>query len=257
MTIPTTFAAATSATGAQLDTNFQFVGAYSVQPCTVTGTNALTITLSANTVALTSYAQGLVFSAVATGSNTGATTAQLGSLTALNVYRDSTSGPVALTGGEIVIGNYILLIYDAALNSGAGGFHLISTPPTAAQVLNQVSTTQGAIAYRGASGWVALNPGIAGQVLETGGASANPAWANFSAGATAGATSSISVTASPFTYTAGSQYETVYISGGTVSNVAVASTTVFAATGCTVRLAPGKSVVVTYSVAPTMAKTVD
>lgn len=257
MTIPTTFAAATSATGAQLDANFQFVGAYSVQPCTLTGTNAQTITLGANAVAISSYAQGLVFAGVATGTNTTVTTAQLGSLAALNVYRDSPSGPVALTGGEIATGNYILFIYDAALNSGAGGFHLVSTPPTVAQILNQVSTTQGAIVYRGASTWTALAPGSVGQILETGGAAASPAWVNFSVGGTAGVTSTITVTASPFTYTAGSQYETVYISGGTVSNVAVNGTNVFAATGCTVRLAPGKAVVVTYTVAPTMAKTLD
>lgn len=39
-----------------------------------------------------------------------------------------------------------------------------------------LGNTQGALAYRNASGWVILPPGTAGQVLETGGASANPAW---------------------------------------------------------------------------------
>lgn len=38
-------------------------------------------------------------------------------------------------------------------------------------------TTQGAVLYRGASLWAALAPGTSGQVLTTGGASANPRWA--------------------------------------------------------------------------------
>ncbi len=37
-------------------------------------------------------------------------------------------------------------------------------------------STQGAVLYRGASGWAALAPGTSGQVLTSGGASANPAW---------------------------------------------------------------------------------
>jgi hypothetical protein len=39
------------------------------------------------------------------------------------------AGPVALSGGEIVATNAIFLTYDAALNSGGGGFHLRSTMP--------------------------------------------------------------------------------------------------------------------------------
>jgi hypothetical protein len=47
---------------------------------------------------------------------------------------------------------------------------------TASQVLDWISSTQGAILYRGASGWVALAVGTDGQVLTTHGASANPTW---------------------------------------------------------------------------------
>lgn len=46
------------------------------------------------------------------------------------------------------------------------------------QMLDWASSTQGAILYRGASGWVALGPGTSGQVLTTGGAAANPSWAS-------------------------------------------------------------------------------
>lgn len=65
---------------------------------------------------------------------------------------------------------------------------------------------------------------------------------------------SITVTASPFTYTAGATPETVYIYGGTVSDVSKSSNTVATATGISVQLEPNEAVVVTYSVAPTMRK---
>lgn len=66
--------------------------------------------------------------------------------------------------------------------------------------------------------------------------------------------SSITVSSSPFTYTAGTSPETVYIRGGTVSDISVGGRTLFAATGCTVNLPPKTAVVVTYTGAPTMEK---
>ena len=65
---------------------------------------------------------------------------------------------------------------------------------------------------------------------------------------------SISVTGSPFTYTAGATPEAVYIRGGTVSSIAKNSVTLFTATPATVFLEPNESVVVTYTGAPTMVK---
>lgn len=44
-------------------------------------------------------------------------------------------------------------------------------------ILNLVSTTRGAILYRGAAAWSALLPGAAGQFLRTAGAGADPSWA--------------------------------------------------------------------------------
>lgn len=43
-------------------------------------------------------------------------------------------------------------------------------------------TVQGSIIYRGASGWVQLIPGAAGQCLLTGGPNANPSWGNCGTG---------------------------------------------------------------------------
>jgi len=70
-------------------------------------------------------------------------------------------------------------------------------------------------------------------------------------------TAVISVGASPYTYTSGPQSENVFIRGGTVSNISIGGTQVFAATGVTVNLAPNTAVVVTYSSIPTMVAYLD
>lgn len=65
----------------------------------------------------------------------------------------------------------------------------------------------------------------------------------------------ITVTASPFTYTNNDGVaETVHITGGTVSVIAKNSITLFTASPATIWLEPGESVTTTYSVAPTMNK---
>ena len=66
--------------------------------------------------------------------------------------------------------------------------------------------------------------------------------------------SSISVTASVFTYTAGASPETVYVHGGTVSNISKGGTTIFTNTDHSIELKPHESIGVTYSSTPTMIK---
>jgi len=51
-----------------------------------------------------------------------------------------------------------------------------STSITATSLLDTVSSTRGTILYRGASAWLALAAGTAGQVLQTNGAGADPSW---------------------------------------------------------------------------------
>ena len=46
------------------------------------------------------------------------------------------------------------------------------------------SSAQGTVLYRGATSWSALSPGISGQLLQTGGASANPSWATITGAGT-------------------------------------------------------------------------
>lgn len=128
-----------------LDVNFSTVSAQAPIPCTIAGTNALTLTQNSvglvPSVAITSYSQGMVFSGVATGTNNGPVTATVGGAGVLNVYKDTSSGPVALTGtgNEIVIGNAISLRYDSALNGGIGGFHLVSSTATSGSAISPTS----------------------------------------------------------------------------------------------------------------------
>ncbi|WP_330473844.1 right-handed parallel beta-helix repeat-containing protein [Terrabacter sp. C0L_2] len=64
--------------------------------------------------------------------------------------------------------------------------------------------------------------------------------------------SAVTVTASPMTYTASYTPETLYINGGTVTNVKKGAITIHGAGDCVVNLAPGESCIVTYTAAPTM-----
>lgn len=56
-----------------------------------------------------------------------------------------------------------------------------------------VSSTQGALIYRGASNWASLSPGTSGQFLKTLGAAANPAWADIPAADLSTATGTLAV----------------------------------------------------------------
>jgi hypothetical protein len=83
--------------------------------------------------------------------------------------------------------NDALVAYLAAhpLQEGSGiqitpSGNLTDSPTIAAdvqEILDQVTTTRGAILYRGALGWAGLGPGTAGWFLKTNGAGVDPAWA--------------------------------------------------------------------------------
>ena len=126
MALPVLFANNTNPTGPELDLNFAALGAIAPIPCAVVGTNALVLTPAANTPTIGAYNQNHTYCGVASSNNSAATTAQVGSLPALPVYKDTIAGPIALTGLEIITNNAIYLTYDVALNSGNGGFHLQS-----------------------------------------------------------------------------------------------------------------------------------
>jgi hypothetical protein len=120
---------------AGLDNNFTTFGALVPIPCGMSGTNALVLTQNAvgvvPTPTISGYSSLMLFTGIAAGTNSTSVTATVGSTGVLNVYKDTAAGPALLTGNEIVTGCAFSLQYDAALNSGAGGFHLISSTATA------------------------------------------------------------------------------------------------------------------------------
>ncbi len=120
----TTFANLTAPTLPELDGNFSVLSYLINITCTVSGTNALTLTSQAGASTYTQYQAGMRLQGVATATNSAAVTAQLGTLALLPVYKDSPAGPVLLSGGEIVQLTAFTLLYDQALNASAGGWHL-------------------------------------------------------------------------------------------------------------------------------------
>lgn len=127
MALPNTFANKTAPVMDELDQNFNAVGNMGVFPCTVTGTNSIVMTpLTGLTPNVASYSNFKHFCGIAAATNTSSVQARIGGLTSLPVYKDSPNGPVALEGGEIIVSCAFTLIYNASLNSGNGGFHLVS-----------------------------------------------------------------------------------------------------------------------------------
>ena len=75
---------------------------------------------------------------------------------------------------------------------GSGPAEFIPLSEIASAQLDAISATRGSVLYRGASTWLALTPGTAGQFLQTNGANMDPSWAAAAggggpAGASAGA----------------------------------------------------------------------
>lgn len=104
---------------------------------------------------------------------------------------------LSLTGGGVIDGANITAgtVANAALaNSSitiAGTNVALGQSITATTILDSISSTRGAILYRGASGWVALAPGTNGYVLTSNGTGADPTYqaAGGSSGLTIGTTS--------------------------------------------------------------------
>jgi hypothetical protein len=99
--------------------------------------------------------------------------------------------------------------------SNVSGVTAAAGANTLTQVLDATAASaQGSVLYRNSSSWVALAPGTAGQVLTTGGASADPSWAQGSAWTTIKKTSDQSITSST-TFVNDSELQFSVVSGAT------------------------------------------
>ena len=169
MPLPVIFGPLNNPSLGQLDTNFAVVGLLGNQGCTVAGTNTLVLTPAATNPTVTAYANYIAFSAIAAHTNTGAVTAQVGSLAALSVYKDSAAGPVVLTGNEFIQNCYFELLYDSTLNSNAGGFHLRASGSSTGNPISPSSINSSGPAT--ATALDITGPGTLATLLVTGGGS--------------------------------------------------------------------------------------
>lgn len=114
------------------------------------------------------------------------------------------------TDAIVTINGTSILAGDGLDGGGLIGDGDVTLTADVQEILDQVSTTQGVILYRGASGWTPLAPGTSGHFLKTLGAGANPEWDDVIVGggtgtvtsvAASGASTGFSFTGSPITTT--------------------------------------------------------
>jgi hypothetical protein len=146
MPLPNTFAASNSPDLLWLDENFATLGFFVVVPAVVAGTNTITITPVSNAPTVVGPTEYQIYAGVYTAAaNTGACTAQVVGLSAYPVYKQGGSGPVALTGGELIFGNLCLFAFNSNLNSATGGWVLINPalPPLPMGAQSSITSATG------------------------------------------------------------------------------------------------------------------
>ncbi|MDE2099897.1 MAG: hypothetical protein KGL39_21770 [Patescibacteria group bacterium] len=159
-----------------LDANFNAVAQMGSIFCSAAGTNAITLAPNASQPNVTAYTNNTLFAFNASATPTSAVTIQVGSLGALNVYYSD--GATQINSGAFISGQFVIVVYLASLNGGAGGFSFVNGALLSALIDLQLGNTQGSILYRDASTWKALGPGASGEVLSTRGAGADPIWSS-------------------------------------------------------------------------------
>ena len=121
--------------------------------------------------------QGLVKQSNANYDMKWATVAGFGTVQEVDTGTGLTGGPITLMGtialASIAAGRVLANV------TGGSAAPIANTPSS---VLDLIGSTRGQLLYRGASGWSALGPGSAGQILTTGGVGADPAWAAVGSG---------------------------------------------------------------------------
>jgi hypothetical protein len=100
------------------------------------GGTANALTVAANS-AFAAYANGQIISFRATAANTGAATLNVNSIGAKAIWKNTGSGPAALSGGEIQNTGIYIAQYQAALNSSAGVWLLLN--PTLSALVDAIN----------------------------------------------------------------------------------------------------------------------
>lgn len=132
---PTTFGLLTGGNQplSLFDTMFGVVGSMGQVMTTATGTNSIVLTPNTNMPTITAYNNYQVFGFVAAASSTASITINVSGVGALPLYLSNGTTPAG--SGALTAGAYNQIIYNSALNTGTGGFQLISN--------NAVSSSHG------------------------------------------------------------------------------------------------------------------
>lgn len=168
----------TVTTNAQTGTSYTFVTTDCGKLVSTSNASAIASSLPAASTTGFTAGCGIDIDDIGAGTNTITTTTSIfdNGLATLgvakgqyaNVWSDSTNWHSALSL-PLVSNNQLLANVSGATN--------YPTNTSLSTLLDNVTgNAQGTIIYRNASSWVALAPGTAGQLLQTGGASANPSW---------------------------------------------------------------------------------
>ena len=94
-------------------------------------------------------------------------------------FSEAEASIASLTARQIIAGTGLT-------GGGALGAGDVTLNADEQAILDEISTTRGAILYRGASGWAALAPGTSGHFLKSNGAGADPSYAAASGGSGGG-----------------------------------------------------------------------
>lgn len=149
MTFPTVFAnlAAGNQPAALLDNMFNIAGAAGTIPCTATGTNTVTATPITNFYQPASYANFQTISFVMPATLTGSATIRLGTLPFVKLFMPSS---LQAGAGDISIGTFVIAAFNAALDSGNGGFQVFNA--TTPSVIQPVAGTHKALVVANVGG---------------------------------------------------------------------------------------------------------
>ena len=117
---------------------------------TTTGSAGAYVYTPANTSYPTAYVQGETYVAKANFTSAGGDTLNVNGLGAKPLYKASAGGPIAVEAGDIQSGQIFSCCYDAALNSGGGGFQVDMGLPS---IAGPTSSTDGNIpVFNGTTG---------------------------------------------------------------------------------------------------------